>query len=60
MQSDGRRTVLVVLGDHGMTEQGNHGGNSALETRTALLVLSPEYRGGAGGQCMYDAIPKPI
>ena len=29
---DGRRTLLVVLGDHGMTAAGNHGGASAGET----------------------------
>jgi ethanolaminephosphotransferase len=28
----GGRSLLVVLGDHGMTEQGNHGGSSEAET----------------------------
>lgn len=41
---DGRRTLLVVLGDHGMTAAGNHGGASAGETSTvcrdALLQRS--------------------
>ena len=38
---EGRRTLMVLLGDHGMTEQGNHGGASPAETDTALLFISP-------------------
>ena len=31
-------TVLFVFGDHGMTEDGNHGGATPLETTSALFV----------------------
>ena len=33
-------TLLVVLGDHGMTSEGEHGGGLPEETDTALLALS--------------------
>ncbi|CAM9786778.1 unnamed protein product, partial [Ascophyllum nodosum] len=33
-------TVVFVLGDHGMTEDGNHGGATAEETGAALLIWS--------------------
>ncbi|GFT60172.1 GPI ethanolamine phosphate transferase 3 [Nephila pilipes] len=33
-------TVLVVLGDHGMTESGDHGGDSVQEVSTALFFYS--------------------
>lgn len=35
-------TLLVVLGDHGMNELGNHGGSSQGETSSALLFSSPK------------------
>lgn len=34
-------TLLVVIGDHGMTKSGDHGGDSELETSTALFLYSP-------------------
>jgi hypothetical protein len=34
----GRRTLLVVLGDHGMTESGDHGGGTPEETDTFLYA----------------------
>lgn len=33
------RTLIVVCGDHGMSEQGNHGGGTSLETNTAVIFL---------------------
>ncbi|CAN0183081.1 unnamed protein product, partial [Hapterophycus canaliculatus] len=53
-------TVVFVLGDHGMTEDGNHGGATPEETGAALLVWSrsgerllgpgfPRGRGGGAG-----------
>ncbi|WWD16671.1 hypothetical protein CI109_101101 [Kwoniella shandongensis] len=33
-------TLLVVLGDHGMDDKGNHGGDSDLETAAALWLYS--------------------
>lgn len=35
-------TLLVLLGDHGMNEAGNHGGSSAGETSPALTFISPK------------------
>ena len=32
------RTMLIVFGDHGMTEDGNHGGGSELELRTVFFA----------------------
>ena len=29
-------TILIVVGDHGMTEEGTHGGNSTEETNTVI------------------------
>lgn len=34
-------TLLVVAGDHGMNERGNHGGASAGETLAGLVLVSP-------------------
>lgn len=33
-------TLLVVLGDHGMDRKGDHGGDSTLETSSALWIYS--------------------
>lgn len=37
-------TLLVLLGDHGMNEIGNHGGSSAGETSAALVFISDKLR----------------
>lgn len=34
------RTLVVVCGDHGMSDQGSHGGSSHYETSTPLILLS--------------------
>ncbi|MPC12532.1 GPI ethanolamine phosphate transferase 3 [Portunus trituberculatus] len=34
-------TLLLVLGDHGMTQTGDHGGDSREEVEAALFVYSP-------------------
>ncbi|RAL17507.1 GPI ethanolamine phosphate transferase 3 [Aspergillus homomorphus CBS 101889] len=40
-------TVLVVMGDHGMDEHGNHGGETLEEVLAALWLYSPrEFVGG--------------
>ena len=36
--------LLVVCGDHGMNEAGNHGGASPGETSPALTFISPKLR----------------
>lgn len=40
---DGTKSVMIILGDHGMTDAGNHGGASPDELRTAAVFLSPHY-----------------
>ena len=37
-------TLMVLCGDHGMNEAGNHGGSSAGETSPALVFISPKLR----------------
>lgn len=37
-------TLLVLAGDHGMNDGGNHGGSSAGETSPALVFMSPKLR----------------
>lgn len=37
-------TLLVLGGDHGMNDAGNHGGSSAGETSPALVFISPKLR----------------
>jgi len=32
-------TTLIVFGDHGMTQDGNHGGGSLLELSTVLFAF---------------------
>uniref|UniRef100_A0A3Q4BZC2 GPI ethanolamine phosphate transferase 3, catalytic subunit n=1 Tax=Mola mola TaxID=94237 RepID=A0A3Q4BZC2_MOLML len=34
-------TLLVVMGDHGMTDSGDHGGESQKETDAAIFLYSP-------------------
>ena len=36
-------TTLMIMGDHGMDIKGDHGGDSLLETMTALLVYSKNF-----------------
>ncbi|KPI42222.1 GPI ethanolamine phosphate transferase 2 [Cyphellophora attinorum] len=42
--------LLVLLGDHGMNEGGNHGANSAGEVSTALTFISPKFKAVAGSR----------
>ncbi|QPH02878.1 hypothetical protein C2857_007096 [Epichloe festucae Fl1] len=39
------KTLLVLLGDHGMTAQGNHGGRLPEELAAATLFISPRLQG---------------
>ncbi|CAO3696094.1 unnamed protein product [Rhizopus stolonifer] len=42
--SKAKGTLIVVCGDHGMNENGNHGGSSVEETSAALVFLSPRFQ----------------
>lgn len=44
-----RSTVLVLCGDHGMNEAGNHGGSTTGETSPALLFISPKFQTSMNG-----------
>ncbi|CAH1242969.1 PIGG [Branchiostoma lanceolatum] len=51
MKQDSERdlpTLLVLCGDHGMSNAGSHGGASAPETLTTLVFLSSLFSGGKG------------
>lgn len=37
-----KSTLLVVCGDHGMNDAGNHGGSAESETSPALVFVSPK------------------
>lgn len=37
-------TLLILCGDHGMNDAGNHGGSSPGETSPALVFISPKIR----------------
>ena len=41
----GTKSVLVICGDHGMSETGSHGGASYLEVMTPLLILDSTGKG---------------
>jgi ethanolaminephosphotransferase len=43
-------TLFVLLGDHGMTEVGNHGGSSPGETSPALVFISPKLKALSSGR----------
>jgi len=45
-------TTLIVFGDHGMTDDGNHGGGTANELRTVFFVYSK--RPLLGHELLYD------
>ena len=36
--------LLVLCGDHGMNDAGNHGGSSPGETSPALVFISPKFK----------------
>ncbi|RLV94377.1 GPI ethanolamine phosphate transferase 2 [Spathaspora sp. JA1] len=40
---EGDDVVIVLMGDHGMNEIGNHGGSSIGETSAALTFISPKF-----------------
>lgn len=48
-EADGSPPYLLILcGDHGMSEMGSHGGSSDPEVNTALLLVSPAFRRKGG------------
>ena len=51
VETDGRfrSTLLVLCGDHGMNDAGNHGGSAESETSPALIFISPKLRSISNG-----------
>lgn len=43
-------TLLVLCGDHGMNDAGNHGGSAESETSPALVFISPKLRAISKGK----------
>uniref|UniRef100_A0A8B9FWM8 GPI ethanolamine phosphate transferase 3, catalytic subunit n=1 Tax=Amazona collaria TaxID=241587 RepID=A0A8B9FWM8_9PSIT len=54
----GNDTLLLVAGDHGMTETGDHGGESEKEVNAALFVYSRTPLFGTGPPEEPEAIPQ--
>lgn len=42
-------TLLILCGDHGMNDGGNHGGSSDGETSPALVFISPRFQAITNG-----------
>jgi ethanolaminephosphotransferase len=42
-------TLLVLVGDHGMNDAGNHGGSAPGETSPALVFISPKIQSISSG-----------
>ncbi|XP_010295744.1 PREDICTED: GPI ethanolamine phosphate transferase 3, partial [Phaethon lepturus] len=54
----GNDTLLLVAGDHGMTDTGDHGGDSEKEVNAALFVYSKTALFGTGPPEEPEAIPQ--
>lgn len=44
---DGKKTLILMMGDHGMTSDGNHGGGSKDEQQAAAVFMSPHFKKGS-------------
>ena len=51
-------TLLVLCGDHGMNDAGNHGGSTEGETSPALVFLSPKLRTISNGSKSPVSLPE--
>ena len=51
-------TLLILCGDHGMNDAGNHGGSAAGETSPALVFVSPKLRDISSGKTCPSSKPK--
>lgn len=50
--------LLVLCGDHGMNEAGNHGGSAESETSPALVFISPKLRNISEGRDCPTHVPE--
>jgi ethanolaminephosphotransferase len=53
-------TLLVLCGDHGMNDGGNHGGSSPGETSPALVFISPKLKSLSSGLASPVATPEDL
>ncbi len=60
MEPHFRSTLLVLCGDHGMNDAGNHGGSAESETSPALVFLSPKFQTISNGSECPIARPEGI
>ena len=52
-------SLLLLCGDHGMSEQGSHGGSSPSETTTPLILMSSAFNKHQGEKNLFQkATPK--
>ncbi|XP_027360713.1 GPI ethanolamine phosphate transferase 2 isoform X2 [Abrus precatorius] len=56
LEKDQGQTLLVVVSDHGMTENGNHGGSSYEETDSIALFIGPKTHASGQASSNYDTI----
>ncbi|KAG5059201.1 hypothetical protein JHK87_000230 [Glycine soja] len=56
LENDQRKTLLVVVSDHGMTENGNHGGSSYEETDSIALFIGPKTHASGHSSSNHDTI----
>ena len=43
--------VILICGDHGMSDQGGHGGASTSETHVPVVLVSPQFKVNKGKTC---------
>ena len=53
---DGRKTLILMMGDHGMTPEGNHGGGSKEEAQAAAVFMSPHFKKSPAKESWREAI----
>ncbi|CDS37067.1 transferase [Echinococcus multilocularis] len=46
--------LLVLTGDHGMSDQGSHGGSSFPELTTSMILISPKFKNQKTSMCTID------
>jgi len=54
-----RSTLLILMGDHGMNDAGNHGGSAAGETSPAMVFMSPKLQAISQGTECPISLPSP-
>ena len=58
--SKDNNTLMVLLGDHGMNDAGNHGGSSLGEVSAGMVLISKKFKGLDFDQHNNKSLPLPI